>query len=444
MSALTSAPAIGRDRAGLSRRITRDSLWLLSGYAVTAGSGFLFWILAARLVPPALLGIDTAILSIVAAAAAISSSGIGNGLMVMLQVAGAGRRALVRTAMRTVLLTSTVVGILAGLIVATTLPLAFDPVVTVVAVAAATVILALFSAQSPALVGLGSARSTLFVNGPVNLAKLALLPVMVVTVGSAAQPVVFATLFPAAVATVIVSTWLLPRLVNRGAVAASVEPAHAAAGEAEDLRVADVRRRFFAYVKRDGPATGVSVGVGLSLAFIVTALAGPAEGAVFALCYQFSVVLDLVAVGFGTSLAVHAAADHDSGRALAFRTWKQVAMIVAVVGGALIVGSPLLFLVLGDFYAASGGHLVLGMLAVACLLRTPWLIWGALLRAEQKAATVLLFNTMEAAVLVPLVVLFTVNYGAQGAAGAVLIVGAILAVVGAIGTWGRRNKRGTL
>jgi O-antigen/teichoic acid export membrane protein len=440
-TASRESTATGEHRA-LSRRVTRDSLWLLAGYAVTAGSGFLFWIVAARLVPPAELGIDTAILSIVTAAAAMASSGIGNGLLVMLPLAGAGRAALIRTGLLTLLVTSAIFGALGGVLVLLFLRLPVDPIVTVATITLGAVLWSLFAVQTPALTGLGRARLTLFVNGPTNVAKLALLPVLVVTMGSSSHPAVFATLAPAAVATAVVSGWVLPRLVRTMGNAQADQPTDDQSRAALAADVARQRTRYFRYVRRDGPATGMSVGIYLALAFLVTALSGPAQGAIFALCFQFSAVLDLVAVGFGTSLAMHAAGNLESGHALARRTWAKVATIVAGVGACVIVGSPLLFMLLGKFYAASGEP-VLIMLVIGCLLRTTYDVWGSMLRAEHRASTILLYNTLEAVIVIPLVIVLAKAYGAVGAAAAVLIVAVLLSIVGAFGTWGRPKKRGT-
>ena len=419
------------DRRELSRRVDRDTAWLLAGYAVTAGSGAVFWILVARLIPPAQLGIDTAILSVIMAAAAIASTGIGNGLLVTFSIAGSGRRSLLRTATSLVVGCSAVAGVIGGVLVGVLLPVRFEPAVTIPAVTVGTMLWALFALQSPALTGLGKARWTLFVNGPVNLAKLAVLPVLVITAGAAAHPAVLATLAPAAVATIVVSGWLLPRLAERRSTDERALPGTSRIA----APIAEVRKTFLAYVLRDGPATGLSVAVGLSLAFLVTVFAGPAEGALFALCYQFSIVLDLVAVGFGTSLAVHASGTVGSGRAVAFRTWARIAAIVAVSATALICASPLLFALLGGFYGDSGIP-VLAMLVIACLLRTPYGVWCSLLRAEHRASVVLIANSIEAALILPLVIVLAGTEGAQGAAAAVLLVAVALGVAGTIGLWG--------
>ena len=83
MRAAPLLPAVAVDPTAVRKRVTVDSLWLSSGYAVTAGSGFIFWILAALWIPQAQLGIEASVLSVVMAAAALASNGPGSALVVM-------------------------------------------------------------------------------------------------------------------------------------------------------------------------------------------------------------------------------------------------------------------------------------------------------------------------------------------------------------------------
>ncbi len=320
------------------------------------------------------------------------------------------------------------------MLAAIALPLGTSPVLTVLAVAGATTLWAVFTAVSPALTGLGHARWTLFVNGPTNLAKLALLPVFVITVGTANHPAVLSTLAPAAIATAIVTLWVLPRFLARRMAE------DAATGAISDWSTEENSARFFRFIRRDGPATGLNVGLGFSLSFIVTALAGPAQGALFALCFQFGMVLDLVGAGFGSALAVHAAGDTAQGRRLATRLWAKLAAVVAGGAALLILASPILFGIMGQFYLDEGAVMVLAMLAIASVLRTGYDIWCALLRAEHRLNRLLVFHVADAAILVPLVIWLTIIAGAAGAALAVLIVAVLLLFVGAAGIFTRPRK----
>ena len=241
-----SAPLTTVDPAAtVSRAIRNDSLWLFSGYAATAAIGFVFWIVAALRVPAEALGADAALISVFTAAAAITSSGIGSAMVVMLPVAGAHRPRLVRVAYLATLGIGLAAGALAGLVAAVTLPEVGVPAGVLVAlVAVMTTVWAVFNVQDQVLTGLNAARWTLFLNGPANLAKLLLTVVLTVPLLAVAHPVVIATILPAAAAAVITVTWLVPRLLRKS-VAAVVDEKCAVGPDRE----ADITARAFKHIK---------------------------------------------------------------------------------------------------------------------------------------------------------------------------------------------------
>ncbi|TFB84420.1 hypothetical protein E3O44_15150 [Cryobacterium algoricola] len=463
-------PAVDRavDRAAgpsLNRRVTVDSLWILAGYAVTSGAGFVFWIVAARLVPPAELGLNTAIYSIVTAAAAVAASGVGNALLVMLPVSGGARARLLRLGAGTGMCIATVTGLIAGVLVALFVAPQGPPVVTVLGVALVTVVWSLFVVKDPVLTALGHARYTLAVNGPVNVAKLGLLPLLVVVAGTSALPVVVASVAPAVLACLLVFGFSLPRLLRRTPDGAarpadradqSRDEAATASGDgispvsvSEPETVTETvpeavpetpsgwlernRRAFALFVLRDGTANGLYLGVILALPFLVTALAGAEQGAVFALCFQISLVLDLVVIGVGAALATHSAGAEVGAPAAAMRVWLQVLAVVTFGAVALIAVAPFLLGALGRFYEGSAGITVIVLLAAGSVLRTSFEIWSATLRARQHTTIVLICTALFAAGLVPLVLVLTPRFGAVGAAAALLVVTVGLGVAGVVG-----------
>ena len=109
-------------------RVSRDSLWLASGYAATAGSGFVFWLLAAVWIPQSQLGIEASVLAAVMAAAALASNGPGSALVVMLPLGGPAARETLRRALAATAVLALVLGIGAGALVAGLLPSALPPV----------------------------------------------------------------------------------------------------------------------------------------------------------------------------------------------------------------------------------------------------------------------------------------------------------------------------
>lgn len=409
-------------RPSVGRRVTRDSLWILSGYAVTSGAGFVFWIVAARTVSPERLGVDTAVYSAVTAAAAIASSGVGNALLVTISSDGRHGASALRLGLAIAALVALLAGLGAGLGVAALVDPGASPVATVVAVALAVVVWTAFVLKDPVLTALGAAKWLLVMNGPVNVAKLAVLPVVVVALGTLGSPIVVAALLPATVAVAIAWGVLVPRRLG------------VVVGDREPLALSEPERRSFrAFVLRDGTANGLYMGGALLLPFVVTTFAGASEGALFALCFQIGLVLDLVVVSVGTSLIAHASSEQGLVGAVAFRTWLVVLGVVAVAATCLVVASPLLLSLLGPFYATPEGSLVLALLAGASVVRTAYEVWGSQQRARRRTTPVLICSVASTAVLVPGAVLAAGAGGAVGVAVLVLGVTLGLAVVGVVG-----------
>jgi len=422
---VTGAPgAVSADRASaVRRRITRDSLWLSSGYAVTSLSGFVFWMLAAVWIPQTQLGLEASALSVIMAAAALASNGPGSALVVMLPMGGPAARAVLRRAYGVTTVLGAASGIVAGVLVELVLRPPLPAAVTVAGVAACTVVWALFNMQTQALAGAADARGTLIVNGGANLLKLALLALLAFGAPWMPHPLLTATLVPAAAAIVIGSALLLPRALRR-------EQQLRPSSRAWDPATA---RAFSLFTAQNAVAVGVVMCAGLSLSFVVTALSSPAEGAVFAIAYQFSVALDLVGVSVATALAKSAAADFDPSAGLAGAYTVKVFLTVGALGVAATLATPLLFAIAGQAYSPLYGMAVVGFLAVASIIRPGYDIWSALSRARHRVRPVLWSNLLYVCILFGVVLLLVPRLGALGAALAMVCGVCALAAVGAVG-----------
>jgi O-antigen/teichoic acid export membrane protein len=413
------------------RRITRDSIVLTASYGLTAVVGVVFWAVAARTVPASRLGVDTAVISAVSAAGIMSATGIANAFLALLPVSGPARGLLLRLGYRVVLVASLVCGVIAGVLTVALLPGMGSPVVTVLAVAAASVIWAFFVVQDPALTALGRAHWLLAENIPVSLAKLMLLPVLAVVAGAAHYPVVLATVAPAALAVVVVSGVLLPRIVRAMRPSQDVE-ARAAQAQAQAW-MDDNRATFGMFVLRDGVASALNLGLFMVLPFVVTATSGAVQGAVFALCLQVAAGLDLLTAGVGVSLTTHVTGDPSAGPVAAIRMWKRLVLLVAAASLVMVAGSPVLLWVFGRTYLHHDGVLIIAVFAVGSVLRTPFEVWIALLRAQRRTGLMLVSTASAGSVLLALVVVLGLLDGALGAAVAVTLGTCLFSVLGALG-----------
>jgi O-antigen/teichoic acid export membrane protein len=438
-SAAASATAATSATAGnrLTSKVTRDSLWILGNYGVTSLAGFAFWIVAARVVPPSILGVDTAIFSILTAAAAVAATGSGNALLATLPMSGRLAGSVIGLAYRVVMSLGLVTGLIAGILVAVVIHPALPPIVTVLTVMVTTVMWSLFVVKDPMLGGLGEMRMALWINAPANIVKLGLLPAIVVVFGTSGHPLLAAAIAPALIAVIVINAVVLPKALRRRAAtldAADLAPAERVltAPGSDSRPFAELRSRFLTFTARDGASATLNLGVGLSLSFIVTALAGPSQGAVFAICYQIGLVLDLVVIGVSGSLTINSAGGTSGGQ-IAFRMWRRVVLTVGLIAAVLIVGAPILLGIFGPYYVANDGVMVLSLLAIGSVIRTAFEVWTGLMRAQHRTTELLVWNAIGAAVLLPAVFLLTPILGAVGAAIGLLSATVVLAVVGMTG-----------
>ncbi|SFS00732.1 Membrane protein involved in the export of O-antigen and teichoic acid [Microbacterium sp. cf046] len=422
-AARLATPARLDATSGVRRRITTDSLWLFSGYAVTAASGFVFWVLAAVWIPQIELGISASILSIVMAAAALASNGPGSALVVMLPLGGGAARAVLARAYVATVVIAAGFGAAAGILVAALLPTGLPAAAVIALTTAFTTVWAMFNTQTLALAGAGDAQATLFVNGSANLVKLALLFVFALPFLWMPHALVVATIVPAAAAVLVSVAILVPRALRR-------EDRRAAAVRQWDAALA---RSFRVFAVQNSVAVGLVLCVGLSLSFVVTLLASPAEGAIFAIAFQFGAALDLLGVGVATALARSASTQFQLSAALAGGyAWKVVAFVLVMGLGATLV-TPVMFMILGRGYTPLYGMAVVGALAAASAIRPGYDLWSALSRARQRVMPVLLGNALYVAILLILVIALVPRFGALGAALSVTGGAVALAVVGATG-----------
>lgn len=414
--------------APAGRRVTRDSAWLVLGYGATTGIGFLFWMVAGATLSPHDLGVDASIVSAFSAAATFASIGTGSALIVMLPRSGAGARQLVTRAVAATAVLAAVSGAVAGVLVALVLPVALPPAVTIAGVAVCTVVWALFNLQSQALVGVGDARSTLFVNGSGNLLKLALLVAAAAAPRAVGHPVVVATIVPAALAAAV-----------------SLGPVVARGTRAEALRhpevawSADRSRAFHSFAAQNTVAVGIVLAMGSALAFVVTALSTPAEGAVFAIAFTFSAALDLVGVAVATALARASADEPSAGGRLVRSSAVKVAAIALALAIVMTAATPILFGLFGPGYDPGYATAVVAVLLAASVIRPGFDMWSARVRAERRVLPVLWANLAYVVILLGLLLALVPRWGALGASAAVAASALWLAAVGGVGI--RRLRR---
>lgn len=392
-----------------------DSAALIATSAVTALVGLVFWGLAARMLTPEVLGVDTALISLVTTAGMVAANGTGNSFTALLPAPGCDRRLMLRDGCRIVAVAAAVIGVLAA--VTAVLSLHFDPVWTVVGVVAGTQIMAFFALKDAAMVGLGASRRLPVQNLLASAAKLSLLPLLCLV---APHPALLATLVSAGLAAAIVIAGPIRRRAER---ISDRRPASQAPPTSRDLMV---------FSLRDGLASSMTMGVLLSLPFITTAVAGPVEGAIVALALSVGQGLDLVAGGVGTALVARLSAVSVGVGRQALRPWLVTQLVVIVIAVLGYVTAPLIVSVFGSHYRDTPIATVIRVLLIASALRVGFVMWASVLRSQRQTGRLLVVSTAAIAITLPAIVIGAQQSGAFGAACGLAVGSAVIGTAGVV------------
>jgi alpha-beta hydrolase superfamily lysophospholipase/O-antigen/teichoic acid export membrane protein len=373
--AVLAAPRVGarladRLRAEWRDPTARSGLWLLVNTAVTAITGFLYWVIAARLYPVSAVGRAGALISAVSLLAGIGQLNLSGALMRFLPEAGPHSRRLVLLAYGGSATISILVTCVAGVGVhfltqpgsALRIPLAAS-ILFVLSVAATVV----FSLQDNVLIGLGRTLWVPIENGLFGIAKAVLLFALVALGGWGA---IFASWMLPLAATLPLITWLLfGWLLPRG-------------GESVGPLPSEVRERIRRFVVADAVAGLATQTAGYLLPVIVTVMLGARANALFYAAFLFASMLDNIAINYTLPMIVHGAGHPHEVRRIVLATTKRVyATLVPPVVFFLLAGSLVLH-IYGHVYVRAAA--ALAVMAVACLPKALLQIYYGVCRIQQR------------------------------------------------------------
>lgn len=397
-----------------SKRLFRDAGSMASSSLVTAVLGLFFWVVAARLFPPEELGVMTAVLSVITAASLVVAASAGDPYISLLPAAGDSRELVYRRGQRVWLALALVGGIGGGLAAILMLPQLHKSVWVGVLIAVGVVGWSAFTLQNSTLVSIGRANWMPATSLAVSLGKILMLPLLAFV--SARHSVELAFIIPAAL-TVLVVRPLIGRTVRdgRGLPMAAHLPERQALNDFNKLSAQMVTLAIF------------WMGATMLTPFMVTKFAGPAQGALFALCLTIVQTLDYIAAAMGVSLSVHASSAPEQGGAMARAVLLRSAIVLAVAAALLVAVVPLGLRLLQKEYGEMGSLEVVATLSVGSLIQVLYIVWTGLQRARRKMAAPLVFNVMAATLLYALIPTLSAKYGALGGAISLLIFQIFLA-----------------
>lgn len=409
-------------------RIYADAASMASSQIINAALGMGFWAVAALILPPAQLGVMTALLALVTAPAMVIGTGVGDVFNSMMPTAGMELRTVYQRGQRTFYILSVPAGLIAAGAAVVFIPEVRYSIPVAVMIFAGVVVWGLFILQNSTLTSLDESRKLPLINGVVSLGRIAVLLLLVWLANW--QPVVMATVLVGGVA-VVVMRLVIGRIVEKRT--AGSERGLWTADEA----VAEVARMC----KQAVPTQAMGIGVILLMPFLVTAYAGPVQGAVFSLSMSIAQTLEFVGSAMGTSLVVHASKNPREGSKMALVLFVRVSVLVAVGGIVLSLVAPVIFGILDPEYLELNAELVVILLAVGSFMRTMFVVWSALQRARREIGPLVVINGLFA-VVVMVILPFACHW--WGAVGAALTVGVAQTAASIAAVFGVARRRDSI
>jgi len=416
---MTSLRVQFRDAVGRlpDTHVAVHSAALITTWIITAATGIIFWSIAARVMSPERLGVDTAVISLISTAGIVAATGTANSFVALLPAPGCDRQKRLADGYLIVGLLSTVIGAAMGVVASATLHL--DLVTAMCWTTVGSVAAAVYILKDSALVGLGGTPKLLGLNLGASIGKIGL--VLLLT-SQVSHPAVLATVVSSAVASTVALGVVIPRLLSSST---SDSSAGAASGP--------TRRDLAIFSVRDGAGSAMANGVFLILPFLTTWIAGAIQGAVVALTLSFSLSLELVSGGVGTALTAGLSASPERLWERGRRAWLITQAIAMVTALGLVVAGPAVVAILGAQYQHLPVVSVLVILTAGSVARVPFVIWSSVVRAMGRTGSILLTNAFGTALAIPLIIWCTMQWGAVGAAVGLSIASTATGFIGAVG-----------
>jgi O-antigen/teichoic acid export membrane protein len=418
-------PGKAASRFGV-QRLYRDAGSMASSSVVNAAFGTAFWALAAKIFPPDELGVMTAVMAVIVSTGVVVASGVGDAYTALLPAVGAARSRLYRRGQQMFWAIALTSGSAAAIGTIVLLAEVRGSIGVAILVAVGVISWSAVNVQSSAVVALGRARWLPVANTGVGICKVALLPLLAMTLHWHAVELAFV------IGTAVMVLVLRPAIVR--VIDSATDLPQATMSEAAAMRM------FNGFFAQSIASSGLNFGILMLSPFVVTALAGPEQGALFALTLSIVQVLDLIGMAMSVSLVVHASSTPEAAWSMA-RSVLVRALLLTIAGAAVLIPlAPAVLRFLHPAYGAMGASGVIAMMCAVCIVRTVYTVWSGLQRAHRNIKVPLQFNVVFAVALPALLFALCPAYGALGGGLAILL--AQLALSGAAAAHLLISRRG--
>ncbi len=397
---------------------TRDGMALVLSSAISSAVGLLYWVFAARMFSPQIVGVNSTVVSTLGLLGILAQLNLGSAMLRFVPVVGRGARTFVAACYATGIGAAIVIGTVFALGAhwwAPALQSAVGAGALVVYFALSTPFWTVFNMQDYLLTGLRRATVVPIENLGFALLKIGLLVVggLMGFYGAIAGSWALGT----AVTVVAVSIYLL-----------RVLPPHQPKAERGPSPV--TLRSMSGFVAADWAGSMCLTVVNFGLPLLVFSRLGADAAATFGVTWQLAYALYLVPTGMGQSLVAHVAADPSELDAAHRQMLMKCLTLVVPAVLVLSAGSWLVLRVFGPHYAATGS-LLLALAAFSAIPACVNLAAVAAARVSQNRVGQFAVTMALALIVIPAVWVLMPLWGLTGV-GVALVGGQSVVAAGVL------------
>jgi O-antigen/teichoic acid export membrane protein len=404
--------------AGWRNPQNRDGMALVLSSAISSAIGLLYWVVAARMFTPEVVGVNSTVVSTLSLLGIIAQFNLGSAMLRFVPVVGSGARVFVAACYATGIGAAVVIGTVFALGAhwwAPALQSAVGAGALVAYFALSTPFWTVFNMQDYLLTGLRRATVVPIENLAFALLKIGLLVVCGVLglYGAIAGSWALGT----AVTVVAIGIYLL-----------RVLPASEPKAQRSPSPV--TLRSMSGFIAADWVGSMCLTVVNFGLPLLVFSQLGADSAATFGVTWQLAYALYLVPTGMGQSLVAHAAADPSELDAAHRQMLTKCLTLVVPAVLVLAAGSWLILMVFGPHYAATGS-LLLALAAFSAIPACVNLAAVAAARVSQNRVGQFAVTLAIAVIVIPAVWVLMPLWGLTGV-GVALVGGQSVVAAGVL------------
>ena len=388
--------------AHLRTPLFRNAYALILNEGLSAASGLLFWLVAARLLPTEVVGLNAAAISTMAFLSAMAQLSLGGALMRFLPVAGQRSAKFIGA----VYLISIVLGAVVGSVFVLGSHIWFpegnnflNTPLNQIGFIFTVMLWCVFVLQDSVMIGLRQATIVPIENLVHSVSRIAFLLALLNVLPTVA---IFASWAIPVVPMVLVINWLIFRRLL---------PKHLqdTAGQAEVIAPKSVAH----FVALNHVGELLAQGAIALLPILVIRYAGAKENAYFYQAWLFSFPVQMLAWNLSNSLTVETATHYDRLGEYVTRTLRQMLRLIVPVALLIALIAPIVLSLVGETYAREGTW-CLRLLALAAIPNIATTLYISVMRVQRKMRNLLVVRAALAASSVGLSIVLLPLLGITG------------------------------